>query len=116
MSDTARNQLRILVTGALYLVSTAAVLRAIRVFIDNQMTSAVIGAAAVSLIAARVDVPVVAAGPVVPAVVPVLGELPVVPEDAPERGSPVDEQATRRASAAAGRTGGVRTPLTVPDR
>ena len=52
-----RNQLRLLVTGALYLVSTAALLRALKAFIDNPMTHAVIGAAAVSLIAARVEVP-----------------------------------------------------------
>lgn len=51
-----RQQLRTLVTGALYVVSTAAVVQAIEAFVDNPMSAAVIIAAAVSLIAARADV------------------------------------------------------------
>ena len=54
--SAGRDQLRLLATGALYLVSTAALLRAVAMFVDNPMPAAVIGAAAVSLIAARADV------------------------------------------------------------
>ncbi len=51
-----REQLRLLITGGLYVVSTAALLRAIPLFLDNPMAATVLGAAAVSLIAARADV------------------------------------------------------------
>ncbi len=56
MTSLGSHQLRILLTGALYLVSTAAVMRAIHLLIDNPMAATVLGAAAVSLIAARADV------------------------------------------------------------
>lgn len=51
-----REQLQLLATGGLYVVSTAALLRAVPLVIDNPMAATVLGAAAVSLIAARADV------------------------------------------------------------
>lgn len=55
-AQRGREQLRLLATGGLYVVSTAALLRAVPLLIDNPMAATVLGAAAVSLVAARADV------------------------------------------------------------